>query len=36
MRKLTKDTCKKTAFVFDNEIYKRIDGASILRMNAVE
>ena len=26
MRKLTKDTCKKTAFVFDNEIYKQIDG----------
>ena len=29
MRKLTKDTCKKTAFVFDNEIYKQIDGVSM-------
>ena len=28
MRKLVKDTCQKTAFVFDNEIYKQIDGAS--------
>ena len=29
MRKLTKDTCKKTAFVFDNEIYEQIDGVSM-------
>ena len=29
MRKLIKDTCKKTAFVFDNEIYKQIDGVSM-------
>ena len=28
MRKLVKDTFKKAAFVFDNEIYKQIDGAS--------
>ena len=24
VRKLMKDTCKKTAFVFDNEIYKHL------------
>ena len=29
MKKLIKDTRKKTAFVFDNEIYKEIDGVSI-------
>ena len=29
MRKLTKDTCKKTAFVFDNEIYQQIDDVSM-------
>ena len=29
MRKLIKDTCKNTAFVFDYEIYKQIDGVSM-------
>ena len=29
MRKLIKDTCKKTVFAFDNEIYKQIDGVSM-------
>ena len=29
MRKLIKGTCKKTAFVFGNEIYKTIDGVSM-------
>ena len=29
VRKLTKDTCKKTAFVFDNEIYQQIDDVSM-------
>ena len=29
MRKLIKDTCKKTAFSFDNEIYEQIDGVSM-------
>ena len=29
MRKFIKDTCKKTAFVFDNEIYKQIDGVNM-------
>ena len=29
MRKLIKDTCKKTAFVFHNEINKQIDGSSM-------
>ena len=29
MRKLIKDTCKKTAFSFDNIIYKHIDGVSM-------
>ena len=30
MRKLIKDTCKKTAFVFDKEIYEQIDGISMV------
>ena len=29
MGKLMKDTCKNTAFVFDNETYKQIDGVSM-------
>ena len=29
MIKLIKDTCKKTAFLFDSEIYKQIDGVSM-------
>ena len=29
MRKLKKDTSKKTVFVFDNEIYEQIDGVSM-------
>ena len=29
MRKLKKDTSKKTAFVFDNEIYELIAGVSM-------
>ena len=29
MGKLTKDTCKKTAFSFDNIIYEQIDGVSM-------
>ena len=29
MRKLIKDSCKKIAFVFDNEIYEQIDGVSM-------
>ena len=29
MGKLIKDTCKNTAFVFDNETYKQIDGVSM-------
>ena len=29
MRKLIKDTWKKTAFAFDNEIYEQIDGVSM-------
>ena len=29
MRKLIKDTCKKTAFSFDNIIYEQIDGVSM-------
>ena len=29
MRKLIKDTCKKTVFAFDNEIYKPIDDVSM-------
>ena len=29
MRKVKKDTCKKTAFVFDNEINEQIDGVSL-------
>ena len=28
-KELIKDTCKKTALVFDNEIYKHIDGVSM-------
>ena len=30
MRKVKKDTCKKTAFVFDNEINEQIDGVSLV------
>ena len=29
MRILIKDTCKKTAFVFDNEICEQTDGVSM-------
>ena len=29
IRKLIKDTCKKTAFVSDNEIYKKTEGVSM-------
>ena len=29
MKKLIKDTCKKTASVFDNEIYDQIDDVSM-------
>ena len=29
MRKVKKDTCKKTPFVFDNEINEQIDGVSL-------
>ena len=29
MKKLLKDACSKTAFIFDNKIYKQIDGVSM-------
>ena len=29
MKKLIKDTCKKTGFAFDNDIYEQIDGVSM-------
>ena len=28
MKKLLKDACSKTAFTFNDKIYKQIDGAS--------